>query len=52
MPVKNYLMGAGAAALLMLPVVKAEAQSREQGLDEMYLPGPRFATYTYWGSAT
>lgn len=23
-----------------------------EDLDEMYLPGPKFATYTYWGSAT
>ena len=22
-----------------------------ESLDEMYLPGPKFATYTYWGSA-
>lgn len=35
-----------------IPALIKQGNFKLETLDEMYLPGPKISTYTYWGSAT
>ncbi len=45
------ILGGGCNLNRNIPDLIKNGDFTIEALDEMYLPGPKFATYTYWGSA-